>query len=139
MRLFKTLSIRTGGDANRNGFTCGNPVSSGIRRLAVGLLACGISVGTAADLPPNPNLEKDGTLRPLSAEEGLKLIQVPEGFQLELVASEPMVQEPVCFAFDPDGALFVCEWNTYMQDQYGTGQTEPKCRVVKLEDTDGDG
>lgn len=86
-----------------------------------------------------PNLREDGTFRPLSAEEGLKLVEVPEGYRLELVASEPMVQEPVCFAFDGDGALFVCEWLTYMQDQYGTGEHEPKSRVVKLEDTDGDG
>lgn len=116
-----------------------NSVSAGIKRLVVCLLVCGIGSAAAADSPANPNLEKNGTLRPLSAQDGLKLIEVPAGFQLELVASEPMVQEPVCFAFDPDGALFVCEWNTYMQDQYATGQNEQKSRVVKLEDTNGDG
>lgn len=113
-------------------------MSVGIR-AGVGLLACTLGVGASAEPLNSPNLQKDGTLRPLSAQEGLKLIEVPAGFQLELVASEPMVQEPVCFAFDPDGALFVCEWNTYMQDPYATGQFEPKCRVVKLVDTDGDG
>ncbi|MEO1857740.1 MAG: c-type cytochrome [Rubritalea sp.] len=81
----------------------------------------------------------DGTLAPLSIEESLKHIEVPNGFKLELVASEPMVQEPVCFTFDSDGALFVCEWNSYMQDQYGTDQDKPVSRIVKLTDTNGDG
>ncbi|SHK20541.1 Glucose/arabinose dehydrogenase, beta-propeller fold [Rubritalea squalenifaciens DSM 18772] len=104
------------------------------------LLAAGLSCGILqAAEPVNPNRQADGTLKPLSAEEGLKLIEVPEGYRIELVASEPMVQEPVCFTFDADGALFVCEWNTYMQDQYGTGQDKAVCRVVKLVDTDGDG
>ncbi|MGC4016221.1 MAG: HEAT repeat domain-containing protein [Luteolibacter sp.] len=107
--------------------------------MAIGMLVGCLAAVAFAEPLNSPNLQKDGTLRPLSAQEGLKLIEVPAGFQLELVASEPMVQEPVCFAFDPDGALFVCEWNTYMQDQYATGQYEPKCRVVKLEDTNGDG
>lgn len=110
-----------------------------IRGIVVGFLMWGSGATASAEPFVSPNLEKDGTLRPLSAEEGLKLIEVPAGFQLELVAAEPMVQEPVCFAFDPDGALFVCEWNTYMQDPYATGQSDPKCRVVKLEDTNGDG
>jgi len=107
--------------------------------LTASLLACCLGATAFAEDFKSPNLQPDGTLKPLTAQESQKLIQVPEGFQLELVASEPMVQEPVCFAFDPDGALFVCEWDTYMQDQYATGQTEPKCRVVKLESTKGDG
>lgn len=129
MRRFKVLPVRDRGCVGRDA----------IKRLAIGMLACGLGASACADELKSPNLQQDGTLRPLSAEEGLKLAEVPAGFRLELVASEPMVQEPVCFAFDPDGALFVCEWNTYMQDQYATGQGEPKCRVVKLEDTDGDG
>lgn len=85
------------------------------------------------------NQVADGTLVPYSVEESLKHIEVPEGFKIELVASEPMVQEPVCFTFDSDGALFVCEWNSYMQDQYATGQNEAVSRIVKLTDTTGDG
>lgn len=115
------------------------PIAAAIKGIGTGMLALGLGVIATAEPVNSPNLDKDGTLRPFSAQEGLKLVEVPEGFQLELVASEPMVQEPVCFTFDADGALFVCEWNTYMQDQYATGQNEPVCRVVKLEDTNGDG
>ena len=36
-------------------------------------------------------------------------------------------------------ALYVCEMRTYMMDADGTGQNEPKSRVSKLVDKDGDG
>ena len=85
------------------------------------------------------NQASDGTLTAWTPEKTIKHIEVPAGYKLQLVASEPMVQEPVSFTFDPDGAMYVCEWLTYMQDQYGTGQNEPKSRIVKLVDTDGDG
>ena len=75
----------------------------------------------------------------LSPQEAMKTIEVPDGYRLECIASEPMVQEPVSFAFDGNGALYVCEWLTYMQDEFGTKQLEPVSRVVKLVDTDNDG
>ncbi len=75
----------------------------------------------------------------LSPEESMKTIEVPEGFHLELVASEPMIEEPASFAFDGNGAMYICEWRTYMQDEYGSGALDPVSRVVKLVDTDGDG
>lgn len=107
--------------------------------IACALIAACLCTAASAEEFTSPNLTDAGTLKPLGPEEGLKLIEVPKGFKIELVASEPMVQEPVCFTFDPDGALYVCEWLTYMQDQYATEQYEPRSRVVKLEDTDGDG
>lgn len=108
------------------------------RQLAV-LLPLLCTAPLHAEELKTPNLTDEGTLKPFDPEKGLSLIQVPDGFKIELVAAEPMVQEPVCFTFDADGAMFVCEWNTYMQDQYGTGQDKSVCRVVKLVDTDGDG
>jgi len=84
-------------------------------------------------------LKKDQYFKALTPEESIKTIQVPKGYHLECVASEPMVQEPASFAFDGNGALYVCEWLTYMQDEKATGQKNPISRVVKLVDTDGDG
>lgn len=75
----------------------------------------------------------------LSPAEALKTIEVPKGYRLECIASEPMVEEPASFAFDGNGAMYVCEWRTYMQDEFATKQLEPVSRVVKLVDTDGDG
>ena len=76
---------------------------------------------------------------PLPPEQALRTIEVPPGYRLQCVASEPMVQEPVMIAFDGNGALYVCEWRTYMQDEHATRQLAPEGRVVKLVDTDGDG
>jgi len=81
----------------------------------------------------------DTTFPVLPPEEAIKTIEVPKGYRLQCVASEPMVEEPAMIAFDGNGSLYVCEWRTYMQDEHATGQLDPVSRVVKLTDTDGDG
>ena len=81
----------------------------------------------------------DTTFPALPPAESIKTIEVPKGYHLECVASEPMVEEPSMIAFDGNGALYACEWRTYMQDEHATGQLDPVSRVVKLTDTDGDG
>ena len=78
-------------------------------------------------------------VKPLSPEESIKKIQLPPGFHVELVASEPMVQEPVAICWDGNGRMYVAEMNTYMKDASGTGEFEPTSRIKLLEDTDGDG
>jgi mono/diheme cytochrome c family protein len=75
----------------------------------------------------------------LKPADAIKTIEVPKGYRLECIASEPMVEEPASFAFDGNGAMYVCEWRTYMQDEEATKQLAPVSRVVKLVDTDGDG
>ncbi len=82
------------------------------------------------NVPPAP---------PLSPEEALKTFRVAPGYRLELVAAEPMVQNPIAFEFDPDGRIWVVEYQGYMRDIKGTGEGDPICRIVVLEDTDGDG
>lgn len=81
----------------------------------------------------------DTTFPALTPAESIRTIEVPKGYRLECIASEPMVEEPANFAFDGNGALYVCEWRTYMQDEHATGQLDPVSRVVKLTDSDGDG
>jgi len=75
----------------------------------------------------------------LSPEESMARIYLQSGYRLELVASEPMVHEPVAIAWDGNGRMYVAEMNTYMQDVDGTGQMRPVCTIKRLEDTDGDG
>ncbi|ULQ53609.1 DUF7133 domain-containing protein [Flavihumibacter fluvii] len=75
----------------------------------------------------------------LSPEESMKTMQLPPGYHLELVASEPVIQEPVSIVWDPNGRLYVAEMRSYMQDIKGTGERLPVCRITRLEDTDGDG
>lgn len=75
----------------------------------------------------------------LSPEESMKRMHLPEGYHLELVASEPIVQEPAAIVWDADGKMYVAEMRSYMQDVNGTGEHLPICRISLLEDTDGDG
>ncbi|MEJ7558041.1 MAG: c-type cytochrome [Pedobacter sp.] len=75
----------------------------------------------------------------LSPQESLKTIHLPKGYHLELVASEPMINEPVAITWDGNGRLFVAEMNTYMQDANGTGESKHVCTIKRLEDTNGDG
>ncbi|MBZ5856601.1 DUF7133 domain-containing protein [Flavihumibacter profundi] len=75
----------------------------------------------------------------LSPAESMKTMQLPAGYHLELVASEPVIQEPVAIVWDGNGRLYVAEMRSYMQDINGTGERLPICRITRLEDTDGDG
>ena len=75
----------------------------------------------------------------LSPEESMKNIHLQKGYHLELVASDPMIHEPVQIAWDGNGRLFVAEMNTYMQDANGTGEMKPVCTIKRLEDTNNDG
>ncbi|KAA5543299.1 DUF7133 domain-containing protein [Adhaeribacter rhizoryzae] len=84
-------------------------------------------------------VDKNPPVTPLSPEESMQKIQLPPGYRVELVAAEPMVQEPVGMAWDANGRLYVVEMNTYMKDSKATGQFEPLSRIKLLEDTDGDG
>jgi mono/diheme cytochrome c family protein len=70
----------------------------------------------------------------------LKTFQFAErGFRIELVASEPMIQEPVAAQFDHEGKLWVAEMRGYMPDLDGNHEDAPVGRVSILQDTDGDG
>jgi mono/diheme cytochrome c family protein/glucose/arabinose dehydrogenase len=75
----------------------------------------------------------------LSAEEEAKTFKLAPGYRVELVACEPMVQCPIFFEFDPEGRIWVVEYQGYMRDVKGSGEGDPICRVVVLEDTNGDG
>jgi glucose/arabinose dehydrogenase/mono/diheme cytochrome c family protein len=76
---------------------------------------------------------------PLSPEESIKTFRLPIGYHLELVASEPMISEPVAIAWDGNGRMFVAQLETYMQTVDAAGQNEPHSRIMLLEDTDDDG
>jgi mono/diheme cytochrome c family protein len=78
-------------------------------------------------------------VKPLSPDESIKRTQLQPGFHMELVASEPMVQEPVALCWDGNGRMYVAEMNTYMKDANATGEFEPTSRIKLLEDLDGDG
>lgn len=72
-------------------------------------------------------------------EEELRTFQIEPGFEVQLVAAEPLVEAPVHIQFDADGRLWVLEMRGYMNDMEGSEEKLPVGSVAILEDTDGDG
>lgn len=75
----------------------------------------------------------------LSPEQALKSFEIQPGFTIELFASEPLIDKPVCSDFDPSGRMWLCEMRGYMLDIDGMDENIPIGRIVVLEDTDHDG
>ena len=59
---------------------------------------------------------------PVSPEDSLELIHVPEGFDVELVVAEPDVIDPVAFTWGADGRLWVAEMSDYPMGMDGEGE-----------------
>ena len=74
---------------------------------------------------------------PLAAAASLAAIQVPGDLEVELVAAEPAVLDPVDLAWGADGRLWVVEMADYPRGLDGKGQ--PGGRIRVLESTRGDG
>ena len=75
----------------------------------------------------------------LSPSQALESFVLQDGFYVELVASEPMIQDPVSAVFAPDGSLWVVEMQSFMPDVDGNNELEPISRIVHLTDTNSDG
>ena len=91
---------------------------------------------TAADLPRIPHTEP---------ADALSTFQLARGFELELVAAEPLVSDPVDACFDEYGRMYVAEMHGYPFSQEPTklnpkGGGKKDSGIIRLlEDTDGDG
>ncbi len=72
-------------------------------------------------------------------EQELKTFQIEKGFEVQLVAAEPLVEAPVHIQFDADGRLWVLEMRGYMNDINGSEEKLPVGSIAILEDTDADG
>ncbi len=81
---------------------------------------------------------RDGQAQPLPPEESLKRIQIDGPYEVQLVAAEPLVRDPVECTWDEKGRMFVAD----MRD-YPLGPPNPDepwlSRIVQLVDEDGDG
>ncbi len=76
----------------------------------------------------------------LPPEEALKTFFMPPGYRLELVASEPLVQDPTIMDWDLQGRLWVTEMTGFVRDlDTEEPLLEPIGRVVVVEDTNQDG
>lgn len=88
----------------------------------------------------NPNADSPP---PKSPEEALGSFTLRPGMKIELVASEPLIVDPVAFDWGPDGRLWVVEMRDYPNGinwhKEGDPVGKPGGRVKVLSDTDGDG
>ncbi len=75
----------------------------------------------------------------LTPQESIKKMQLEDGFEVKLVAAEPLVNSPVALKFDERGRIWVCEMTNYMPDTIGTGEEKPTGKIVILEDSNRDG
>ncbi|MCH2374857.1 MAG: hypothetical protein MK538_11760, partial [Planctomycetes bacterium] len=76
-------------------------------------------------------------LPPKEPQEALATFETLGGFEMQLVAAEPLVTDPIAGAFDEHGRLYVAEMRDYPY-QPDEGE-KPIGRVRLLEDDDGDG
>jgi hypothetical protein len=105
-------------------------------RLLIPLLFL-TSVALSADFPALYNSEP-GNPSPMSPQEALKALKLPEGFKATLFAAEPDVQNPIAMAWDVKGRMWVAENYTYAE-RTKRFDLSLKDRVIILEDKDWDG
>ncbi len=97
-----------------------------IPKFFTGLLLCCLLLALSANLKTNPNRE-------VPPNRALATFQLAEGFQIEMIASEPLISDPVAMEIDEYGRMYVVEMHGYPLDKSGSG------KIKLLSDTDGDG
>ena len=83
-------------------------------------------------LPPLDPVLNEG----LSGEMAAKAMTLPDGFKIQLAASEPDIVRPISFTFDARGRLWVVEGHTY---PIPAAEGKGKDRILIFEDSDGNG
>ena len=86
-----------------------------------------------AEKPPQGQSKMPGPV--LTPAEAIAKMKVPEGFSVELLASEPDIVNPVAMTIDQRGRFWITESIEYPRHPAGPG----KDRVRILEDTTGSG
>ncbi|MFO0870603.1 MAG: PVC-type heme-binding CxxCH protein [Pirellulales bacterium] len=86
--------------------------------------------------PPSPELAQLYPHAGLDASAAAKAMTVPTGFQVQVGAAEPAVQQPVALALDDRGRVWIAEAFEYPRR---AKEGEGNDRIVIFEDTDLDG
>lgn len=79
--------------------------------------------------------------KPLSPEQSAAAFKLPDGFKMEVVASEPLIASPSGLCWDERGRLFVCELHGYnlegqldIEELNKTGQLDTQVRRVQADE-----
>jgi putative membrane-bound dehydrogenase-like protein len=103
-----------------------------VRFLLCSALSTTLALAQKDRVPHNQSKPPGPALSPADA---IAKMEVPEGFKVELVASEPDIVNPVAMTFDERGRAWITESLEYPRMSSGPGHD----RIKILEDTDNDG
>ncbi len=99
--------------------------------LAAAILPCCPAVFAAEPVPRSDELPR---VAPTSADSAAAKFELKDGYDIRLVAAEPLVADPIAMVFDASGRAFAIEMHGYPEKRAGH-----LGRVKLLEDVDGDG
>lgn len=96
-----------------------------------------LTSATAYGEIPHP----DDAPKPLSTAEAAKSFHLPPGYEMKLIASEPLITEPSGVCWDERGRMWVCELHGYnVEGQYDidelnkTGKLDLEVRRIQASD-----
>ncbi len=115
-----------------------------LRSLLIGTVKASIAVtisiscisnqaATAEERPPATSLR----VPPREPDEALKSFEVLDGFQMQLVAHEPDVLEPIVIAYDENGLMYAAEYLKFPKRAIEGKRASGRIRLLR--DHDGDG
>ena len=91
--------------------------------------------------PPETTIAQEASrleaVPPKSPRQSLESFELRDGFRAELVASEPLIHDPVAIDFDENGRMYVVQLPRY--NAYAVDDFEPHGSIALLEDSDEDG
>lgn len=115
-------------------------MKSHLKKQASCLVLVFLLAACTTEKPPLPELtyfgEEPRVQNPLSPEDSQKHIQVPNGFSTTLFAAEPNIINPIAFAWDERGRLWVVQSQDYPHELANDVGGD---RITICEDTNGDG
>ena len=92
-----------------------------------------LTLGFVAHQDPDDLAAQLPRIAPTESADALATFQLVDGFRLDLIASEPIVSDPVAACYDEDSRLYVVEMRGYP-----FREDRPAGRVRLLKDLDGD-
>lgn len=104
-----------------------------LRQLQLSIMIVALAVVGCRNEPNKSPVDSRMVNTPVLPEDALSTFELAPGFKIELLASEPLISDPVDMEIDEYGRLYVVEMHGYPLDKSGTG-------VIKmLTDTNSDG
>ena len=108
------------------------------RILLIGSAVFSLMVLTECSVAEQKKTRKDEfRIAPRTPAEALKSFEVPKGFEVQLVAQEPDVLEPIVISYDENGLMYVAEY--LMFPDFPLEGKRESGRIRLLKDGDGDG